>query len=71
MPLSTGRAKLFNAHKSLRTRWERLHDVWNDAVRRDFDENVWKVLDDQAQTTLRATDRLDQVLGQLFRDCGE
>jgi hypothetical protein len=71
MPLSTGRAKLFNAHKTLRARWERVQDVWNDAVRRDFADNVWKVLDDQVQTTLRATDRLDQVLGQLFRDCEE
>jgi hypothetical protein len=69
MPLSTGRGKLFNSLKVLRARWERVQDVWSDAVAKDFEETVWNGLDAQVQATLRGTDRLDQILGQFFRDC--
>jgi hypothetical protein len=69
MPLSTGRSKLFNAMKALRGQWRRVQDVWDDPVRREFDEHTFTPLDEQVQAELRATDRLDQLLSQFFRDC--
>lgn len=69
MPLSTGRGKLFNGLKTLRAQWQRVQDVWDDAVAREFEENVFKLLDDETQATIRATDRMDQVLSQMFREC--
>jgi hypothetical protein len=69
MPLSTGRSKLFNGLKTLRAQWQRVQDVWDDAVAREFEENVFKLLDDETQSTIRATDRMDQVLSQMFREC--
>lgn len=71
MPLSTGRAKLFNGLKTLRAQWQRVQDVWDDSVSREFEETVFKLLDDETQSTIRANDRMDQVLGQMFRECGE
>jgi hypothetical protein len=70
MPLSTGRGKLFNGLKTLRAKWQRVQDVWDDSVNREFEETVFKPLDDETQAAIRATDRMDQVLGQLFRECG-
>ena len=70
MALSTGRTKLYNALKTLRIHWEAMQEIWNDPVRQDFEENFWKVLDPQVQATLRATDRLDQVLTKMHRECG-
>jgi hypothetical protein len=69
MPLSTGRAKLFNAMKTLRAQWRRVQDVWEDPVARHFEDTTWTTLDEQVQAELRATDRLDQLLAQFFRDC--
>ncbi len=69
MSLHPGRSKLFNSMKTLHAHWEQVQDVWDDPVRRHFEETVWKPLDDQVGSTLRATDRLDQILGQLARDC--
>lgn len=69
MPLNTGHGKLFNAMKTLRPHWEHIKDIWNDPVRRDFEENFWNPLDAHVGSTLRATDRLDQVLISMFRDC--
>ncbi len=69
MSLNPGRSKLFNTMKTLRGHWERVQDVWDGSVRRDFDETVWKPLDDQVGSTLRATDRLDQVLLTMRREC--
>lgn len=69
MSLSTGRGKLFNAMKVLKPHWEQVKEIWNDPVRQDFEENFWNHLDERVEATLRATDRLDQVLLTMRRDC--
>lgn len=69
MSLNTGRAKLFQAMKTLRVHWESVQEVWNDPVRHDFEENFWNALDPQVQSTLRAIDRLAPELIQFKQDC--
>ncbi|MGE3808299.1 MAG: hypothetical protein AB7K24_26865 [Gemmataceae bacterium] len=69
MALDTGRGKIYDGLKSLRADWDSVQRVWNDPVRRDFEENFWKELEVQVDATLRGTDRLSQVLIQMKRDC--
>jgi hypothetical protein len=69
MKLSTGRMQLHSSYKDLKPRWEDVQDSWDDVVQRDFDEKYLKPLDEQIQATLRAMDRLAEVMAQLHQDC--
>lgn len=69
MSLNAGRGKLFNSMKVMRAHWDRVQDIWNDPVRQDFEENFWNPLAAHVDGTLRATDRLEQVLLTMYRDC--
>ncbi len=71
MQLSTGWTQLNAALKTLRERWHGVRGDWDDAVRRDFEEHLWKPLEAQVVATLRAIDRLAPVLDKARRDCGE
>lgn len=70
MALSTGRGKIYNGLKNMRAEWESIQRVWNDPVRRDFEENFWAGLEVQVDSTLRGIDRLAQVLIRVKNDCG-
>jgi hypothetical protein len=66
---ATGRGKLYGVTKDLRYKWEELESVWDDQVRRDFQEKVWEPLVAQSLATIRAMDRLAQVMTQMQREC--
>jgi hypothetical protein len=55
--------------KTLVVRWEETKESWNDPVSRDFEANFWAPLESQVPLTLRAIDRLDQVLLRVKQDC--
>jgi hypothetical protein len=67
--LTAGYLELNSALKDLRVRWEDTKVVWNDAVRRDFEENHWQPLEGCVVSTLRAIDRLAPVLIKLRQEC--
>lgn len=69
MNLSTGWTELNGALKDLRTSWDETSPVWTDAVRRGFEEEFLTPLDAQTIATLRAMDRLAQVLLKAQQDC--
>lgn len=69
MALYTGRAKLYDGMKTLKAHWEQVQQIWNDPVRREFEEKYWHELEVQLQGALRGIDRMDQVLTKLRRDC--
>jgi hypothetical protein len=69
MKASTGRLLLYSAMKTTSEHWEQTSRVWQDQVRRDFEENCLAPLQLQVQDTLHAIDRLWVVLGQMQRDC--
>lgn len=71
MKLSTGRIKLHTSMKTLRTRWDTIKPGWNDPVCKDFEETVVEPLGQQVATTIRAIDRLAQVLEQVQHDLSE
>ena len=66
---ASGRGKLYGNLKDLRLRWEDVEKIWDDPVKRDFEENVFNPLVAQAQAAIRGIDRLDQVLRQMQNDC--
>ena len=69
MDVSTDRAKLHNQLKDLRARWQGVQSVWDDAVRREFEEGHMAELERRVQTALRAMDQLATVLIQARHDC--
>jgi len=68
--LSTGRTKLDGAMKTLRLRWQEVQEAWNDPVRHDFEEHYWAPVEPAIAATLRAIDRLDQILCRARQECG-
>lgn len=69
MALAAGRAKIYDGLKNIRADWDSVQRVWNDPVRRDFEENFWAELETQVDATLRSIDRMSQVLIRMKQDC--
>ena len=67
--LNTGMSQLREAMESLRQSW---HDVgvhWNDANRRNFEEQHLLPLSIALTTAFPAIDQMAQLLNQAGRDC--
>jgi hypothetical protein len=71
MALHTGSSKLGLALKTLRLRWEETKEQWKDPVSQAFEANQMTPLERQILATLRAIDRLAQVIDQARSECGE
>ena len=69
MSLEGPHYKLHAALKSLRVAWEQAQDRWHDAVRHDFEEQFWNVLEPAVLSALSAMDRLSLTLREARRDC--
>jgi hypothetical protein len=51
----------------LRQRWNAAHAVWDDAVARGFERDVWQAIESQARAAERQMERLAQVIAQAER----
>jgi hypothetical protein len=51
----------------LRQRWEYTKTMWNDSVRRGFEDDYWTPLEKQTQATQREMEKLAQVIAQAQR----
>jgi hypothetical protein len=69
MKVDGGRGKLYDAQQTIRQRWFEIEGQWNDAVRTDFETNIWQPLDDLTSDELRALDRLARILTECRRAC--
>lgn len=69
MRVDAGRGKLYDAHKTVRLRWEEVQTVWQDANMKDFEERVWEPLELETAEILRAIDRLSHLFIQVRNDC--
>jgi hypothetical protein len=67
--LETPRYKLYSALEALRGQWDHARDHWQDAVRKDFEEHYWKVLEPTTLAVLAAIDGLAQAMRQARREC--
>jgi hypothetical protein len=70
MSLTSGYMDLNSALKDLTVRWEELAQVWQDAVRHEFERDTWEPLVARTAAALRAMDRLGPVLLKMRQDCG-
>ncbi len=69
MSVNTGWIELNSALKTVRASWEEAKRDWDDAVRRDFEDHHWKLLEQQVLATLRAIDRLAPVIAKAQQEC--
>ena len=69
MRVDAGRGKLYDAHKTLRLKWEETQTIWQDTAMKDFEERIWGPLDMQTCDVLRAVDRLSQLFMQVRGEC--
>jgi hypothetical protein len=69
MSLDTERYRLHNTLKTLRLHWDEVQKVWNDPVRKEFEQRCWNVLEPSVIATLAAIDSLSQVLMQARQEC--
>ncbi len=69
MDISTDRAKMHNQLKTLAVRWADLKGIWDDSIRREFEEQHWEALEARVQAALRAMDQLSTVMVQVRHDC--
>jgi hypothetical protein len=67
MKLTTGRIKLNSAMKTLAQDWEDTKPGWNDPVCQKFEEDYMEPLAEQVKTTLRAIDRLSEVVEKVYQ----
>jgi hypothetical protein len=69
MSLDASRYRLFREFETLRERWQKTQVLWQDVVRRQFDDEYWKPLDAAVLTALGAMDRLAPIMTQVRQDC--
>lgn len=65
--LNSTQADLQASWRRLDQRWEETKVVWNDPVRRRFEQEYWTPLENQTRTTLKEMERLAQVIAQVRR----
>jgi hypothetical protein len=71
MNLSSSSMELHGALKELRILWQETQAVWNDPVRREFEQQFWEPFQEQILSALRAVERLSPILDRVRHDCGE
>jgi hypothetical protein len=69
--LSVGSGKLSFALKTLRAHWDSTQSEWGDEVRRDFEENYLKPIEQEILLTTNAISNLDQTLIKALQECEE
>ena len=69
MKFHEGVAKLKSALKVTRLSWDETEALWQDEVRRNFEEKHFVPLENQIEATLREVQRMAEVLGKAEKDC--
>lgn len=69
MRFGTTRSQVYDAQKTAQAHWQAVLDDWNDAARREHDEQVWTPLDAAVSEGLRAIDQLSVLFAQIRTEC--
>lgn len=69
MKFGANRSQVYDAQKTARMRWDTTADVWSDAVRAEFESQVWEPLDGTVSELLRAVDQLSVLFTQVRHEC--
>ncbi|HEV3122595.1 MAG TPA: hypothetical protein VGY53_11860 [Isosphaeraceae bacterium] len=67
--MSGGSTKLQYALQNLRMRWEEAQEMWNDSVRVDFDNKHLKPLETQVSATVRAMEKIGEIMAKMKQEC--
>jgi hypothetical protein len=67
--LSIVASSLNFALKTLVMRWEDTQETWDDSVRQSFEEEHMVPLQPQVLSTLKAINRLNQVMARAYEEC--
>jgi len=57
------------ALKDLKQRWADTQEEWSDSVSRKFEEEHLAPIEPQVLATLKAVNRLNQVLARAYEEC--
>lgn len=71
MSLSVAKANLMDAVKTLRLRWERAREHWDDAAARQFEQEFIAHLDAKVLAAAKGLDQVAELTAQVRRDCGD
>lgn len=71
MSVSVAQARLKDALRELKLRAERAKGEWDDAARREFEEQYLAPLEAQVQAAMNAMARIGEVCAAARRDCGD
>lgn len=66
--LGAGIRQLDSSWQALRQRWEITRPLWNDAVTRDFERDLWALLAAQVPATQQELAKLADVIGKAQRN---
>ena len=69
MALNSGRSKLSAARKKLHVAWERTLPIWDDSVRRQFEDRYLCPLEPKLRASLRAMEEMSALLRKAEADC--
>ena len=67
--MSAGSTKLQYALKNLRLRWEETQEMWNDAVRVEFETRHLHPMETQVGATVRAMDKIYEIMQKMKQEC--
>jgi hypothetical protein len=71
MSLSVAKANLMDAMKTLRLRWDRAKEHWDDQASRQFEQEFIAHLDAKVLAAAKGLDQVAELTAQVRRDCGD
>jgi hypothetical protein len=69
MSMNVGQARLRDALKQLKLRYERAQLDWDDSARREFEQQFLAPLEGQVIAAMNAMGRLSEVCSAAKREC--
>jgi hypothetical protein len=69
--VTTGSSRLNHSVQNLLDKWEDTREVWNDDVRRDFEDRQIRPLEAAVDSALNGMRALAEVLDRLKADCAD
>ncbi len=71
MSLSVAKANLMDAVKTLRLRWDKAREAWDDTAARQFEQEFLAHLDAKVLAAAKGLDQVAELTAQVKRDCGD
>jgi hypothetical protein len=70
MSLNVAKANLIDALKTLRIRWDKAKDSWDDDTRRQFEQDFIAPLESKILAAAKGLDHVSELIAKAQRECG-